>query len=230
MAETDGDKTQDATPHRRQQAREEGQVAKSQDLASAALLMVGLAALLWMGRPVVEMLARYATEQLGGEAWLTVDPQFFTAHAQARGLRAGRLHAADPGTADVHGHRGQLPASRVSFPAGEAGARPDAARSPARFRAALLAAQPGAAGDGALEDGAGGGRGLCRPLRPAGEDPRVGGDVDCGDRWLSHAGPDLDQPQDRPGLAAAGGPGLRLPVVEARARPADDDARGPRGV
>ncbi len=82
MAENDGDKTQDATPHRRQQAREEGQVAKSQDLASAALLLVGLATLLWLGGPLVEMLARYATEQLGGEAWLTADPQFFTAHAQ----------------------------------------------------------------------------------------------------------------------------------------------------
>ena len=82
MAENDGDKTQDATPHRRQQAREEGQVAKSQDLASAALLLVGLAALLWLGGPVVEMLGRYATEQLGGEPWLTADPQFFVAHAQ----------------------------------------------------------------------------------------------------------------------------------------------------
>src|SRR5271166_727006 len=81
MAENDGDKTQDATPHRRQQAREEGQVAKSQDLASAALLLVGLATLLWLGGPLVEMLARYATEQLGGEPWLTASPQFFTAHA-----------------------------------------------------------------------------------------------------------------------------------------------------
>ena len=67
MAETDGEKTQDATPHRRQQAREEGQVAKSQDLASAALLLVGLAALIWLGGPLVEMLGRYATDQLGGE-------------------------------------------------------------------------------------------------------------------------------------------------------------------
>jgi flagellar biosynthetic protein FlhB len=82
MAETDGDKTQDATPHRRQQAREEGQVAKSQDLASAALLLVGLATLLWWGGPLVEMLARYATEQLGGEPWFSTDPQFFAAHAQ----------------------------------------------------------------------------------------------------------------------------------------------------
>ncbi len=82
MAETDGDKTQDATPHRRQQAREEGQVAKSQDLASAALLLVGLAAVLWLGGAVVDMVGRYAAEQLGGEAWLAADPQFFVAHGQ----------------------------------------------------------------------------------------------------------------------------------------------------
>ena len=81
MAETDGDKTQDATPHRRQQAREEGQVAKSQDLASAALLLVGVAGLLWLGQPVVDTLRSYAAEQLGGEAWLSADPQFVAAHA-----------------------------------------------------------------------------------------------------------------------------------------------------
>jgi len=81
MAETNGEKTQDATPHRRQQAREEGQVAKSQDLASAFLLLLGLAALLWLGMPIVATLTRYATEQFGGEAWLSADPQFFVAHA-----------------------------------------------------------------------------------------------------------------------------------------------------
>jgi flagellar biosynthetic protein FlhB len=81
MAETDGEKTQDATPHRRQQAREEGQVAKSQDLASAAILLVGLVTLLWLGTPVVDTLKHYAEEQLGGDAWLSADPQFITAHA-----------------------------------------------------------------------------------------------------------------------------------------------------
>ena len=82
MAETDGEKTQDATPHRRQQAREEGQVAKSQDLASAALLLVGLASLLWLGRPLIETLARYMADQLGGEPWLSADSQFFVAQEQ----------------------------------------------------------------------------------------------------------------------------------------------------
>ena len=82
MAETDGEKTQDATPHRRQQAREEGQVAKSQDFASAALLLVGLAAFIWLGGPLVEMLASYTADQLGGEPWLTIDPQSFVAHEQ----------------------------------------------------------------------------------------------------------------------------------------------------
>ena len=37
-----GDKTHEATPYRRQKAREEGQVVRSQDLASAGLLIVGL--------------------------------------------------------------------------------------------------------------------------------------------------------------------------------------------
>jgi flagellar biosynthesis protein FlhB len=82
MAETDGDKTQEATPHRRQQAREEGQIARSQDLASAALLLAGLATILWLGGPLVDMLERYTVEQIGGEAWVSTDPQFFVAHAQ----------------------------------------------------------------------------------------------------------------------------------------------------
>ena len=54
MAEQSGDKTQDATPHRRQQAREKGQVAFSQDLGSAAVLVVGVLLLKWWGKGIME--------------------------------------------------------------------------------------------------------------------------------------------------------------------------------
>lgn len=76
MAEQTGDKTQDPTPHRRQQAREQGQVAKSQDLGSALLLLAGLLLLLILGRRIVDFFGDYARRQLGGEAWLSADVPF----------------------------------------------------------------------------------------------------------------------------------------------------------
>lgn len=76
MAEQNGEKTQDPTPHRRQKAREEGHVAKSQDLGSAVLLLVGMLALLLSGGAMVEYLARFTQRQLGGEAWLAADLPF----------------------------------------------------------------------------------------------------------------------------------------------------------
>ena len=50
MAEHAGEKSFEATPHRRQEAREKGQVAFSQDLGSAALLMLGVLAADDVGR------------------------------------------------------------------------------------------------------------------------------------------------------------------------------------
>lgn len=76
MAESAGDKTHDATPHRRKQAREEGQVAKSQDLASAVMLLVGLLALMWLGKTAVIFLLDEYEMQLGGTAWVQVDEAF----------------------------------------------------------------------------------------------------------------------------------------------------------
>ncbi|HEY2881817.1 MAG TPA: flagellar biosynthesis protein FlhB [Pirellulales bacterium] len=76
MAENDSEKTQDPTPHRRQQAREEGQIAQSPDLASAGLLIAGLVILLMLGGQVAQFFARLATQQLGGEAWLVADDGF----------------------------------------------------------------------------------------------------------------------------------------------------------
>ena len=73
MAEQSGDKTQDATPHRRQQAREEGQVASSQDLNSAATLVVGLLVVIFLGPPVMAFVVDLLRRQLGGQANLSVD-------------------------------------------------------------------------------------------------------------------------------------------------------------
>jgi flagellar biosynthetic protein FlhB len=75
MSEYTGEKTLDPTPHRREQARREGHVAKSQDLGSAVLLLAGLGSLLLLGGGLVGFLVQFCREQLGGQAWLTANPQ-----------------------------------------------------------------------------------------------------------------------------------------------------------
>ena len=75
MAEEFGDKTHEATAHRRQQAREEGQIVKSEDLASAALLVAAVLILGYFGSSMAESLGRVTQEHLGGEAWLRLDRQ-----------------------------------------------------------------------------------------------------------------------------------------------------------
>lgn len=73
MAEFDGDKQHDATPHRRQQAREEGQIARSQDLASAALLLIALLALLYWGGELSLYFGRLFRESLSAQTWRELD-------------------------------------------------------------------------------------------------------------------------------------------------------------
>ncbi len=82
MPEQSGDKTQDATPHRRQQARDEGQIVQSQDLASAIILVVAISWFLMAGMGLVEFFAAYASRQLGGEAWLSIDVGLVSEHTQ----------------------------------------------------------------------------------------------------------------------------------------------------
>jgi len=65
MPEQSGDKSYDATPYRRQQAREQGQVAYSPDLGSAALLLAGALVLLYWGGAVIEVSAGFLQHQLG---------------------------------------------------------------------------------------------------------------------------------------------------------------------
>lgn len=52
-----GDKKHDATPHRRQKAREQGQVARSQDLGSSLVLLGAVAVLWWKGPDVLVTLS-----------------------------------------------------------------------------------------------------------------------------------------------------------------------------
>ena len=74
-----GEKSQDATQHRRQQAREQGQVAHSNDLGSAAILMGALIVLALAGKPLLDYLAQLFTRQLGGDAWLVGSTDFVVA-------------------------------------------------------------------------------------------------------------------------------------------------------
>lgn len=79
MAEQDGEKSQDPTPHRRQQAREDGQVFKSQDLASAVILVVGVATLMMSGSVLLDFFHSLSIRQLSTGVRLTMGPSDVTA-------------------------------------------------------------------------------------------------------------------------------------------------------
>lgn len=64
MAEDQGDKKHFATERRREKAKEEGQVTKSADLSSAALLVIALMGLNWLGGPLCETVASAMIEGL----------------------------------------------------------------------------------------------------------------------------------------------------------------------
>jgi flagellar biosynthetic protein FlhB len=91
MPEQFGDKQHEATPHRREQAREEGQVAKSQDLVSAVLLVAAVALLMFWGESVADYMARLTQSKLGGEAMLQADSARFMAESRSLLLDVGRL-------------------------------------------------------------------------------------------------------------------------------------------
>jgi flagellar biosynthetic protein FlhB len=86
-AEEFGDKTHEATPYRRQKAREEGQVVRSQDLASAALLIAGLLILWYFSRGLADFLGRLTSDHLGGDAWLSLDAQTASHHVASLAAR-----------------------------------------------------------------------------------------------------------------------------------------------
>jgi flagellar biosynthesis protein FlhB len=90
MPDYAGEKTLEPTPHRRQQARLEGHVAKSHELGSAVVLLAGLATLVMLGGGLVSFLVEYCRDQLGGEPWIAADPAMAVDHWNATLWALGR--------------------------------------------------------------------------------------------------------------------------------------------
>jgi flagellar biosynthetic protein FlhB len=72
--ETTGDKTEPATPRRRQEAREQGQIARSPDLAAAALLIGILFMLKGFGPSLVASLKLILGQMLAADSLSNFDP------------------------------------------------------------------------------------------------------------------------------------------------------------
>jgi len=73
MAEQAGEKSQEATQHRRDQAREQGQVAYSQDLGSATLLIASVLLLRTYGGEIISTAGRFMQHQLSTVGPLTFE-------------------------------------------------------------------------------------------------------------------------------------------------------------
>jgi len=82
MADPSGEKSQEATQHRRDQAREQGQVAYSQDLGSAALLVAGVLLLQYWGGPIMEASGSFMRHQLSTPGPFTIDTTDIVAQSQ----------------------------------------------------------------------------------------------------------------------------------------------------
>ena len=74
MADQDMDKTEQATPKRRQESREKGQVAKSTEVSSLAVLMVGTAAMYYLMPGIYTNLLELTSEVLGSSGTIKLTP------------------------------------------------------------------------------------------------------------------------------------------------------------
>lgn len=93
MAEQSGEKSFDATPHRREQAREKGQVPYSQDLGSAMLLLVGTGLLWVFGKSIAEAVHRVTQRLLTEPVDLIADPSSATAMLLGLAMEVGSAFA-----------------------------------------------------------------------------------------------------------------------------------------
>ena len=93
MPEQAGDKSQEATPHRREELRQQGQVARSQDFASALLLLLGLIALGLTAGKLIDFLGSLTQRQLGGQQWGVPGQQWLATDADSVVAQYNRLLA-----------------------------------------------------------------------------------------------------------------------------------------
>lgn len=75
MADSAGEKKHEATDYRRQKAREDGNVARSQDLGSAALLLIGVLLLDYTGPALMRTLMQLVTDHLSYPHYWETNPQ-----------------------------------------------------------------------------------------------------------------------------------------------------------
>jgi flagellar biosynthetic protein FlhB len=73
VADQFGEKIHDPTEYRLSEARKKGNVAKSQDLGAALLLVIATGILLFAGEYAFNELPPYFVEHLGGQAWVATD-------------------------------------------------------------------------------------------------------------------------------------------------------------
>ncbi len=80
--EFSGEKSEQATPRRREEARKKGQVAKSREIPSVLVLMTGLLVLFLIGRHLTTNLASFTAQMLGRAGTLSITPSSVQALAQ----------------------------------------------------------------------------------------------------------------------------------------------------
>jgi flagellar biosynthesis protein FlhB len=78
--ERDEERTEPATPRRREEARERGQVARSADLSSAVILLAAVLALQFLGRPMIGGIFASAASVLQGLALVDGEPGSLMTH------------------------------------------------------------------------------------------------------------------------------------------------------
>jgi flagellar biosynthetic protein FlhB len=91
MADDDSEKSHDATDHRRDEARQQGEIARSQDLAAAVVLVVALGLIYSTWDSLVTYLGDFGAKQLGGDAWLSADITFISTQLGETLLSVGKV-------------------------------------------------------------------------------------------------------------------------------------------